>query len=180
MTREETIQLLMMVQAAYPNYKPQDKTIAVNMWHEMLKDHDRDIVMASFKAFVQADSSGFAPSVGQILGLIRKASVSHTETMLEPLEAWAMVSKALRNGYYGAEEEFAKLPPLVQKAVGSAMNIRNWSQTDLKSIENVVMSQFLSAYKTVQKREEELASIPESLRVVMKERLMLNGSVENL
>ena len=180
MTREETIQLLMMVQASYPNYKPQDKTIAVNMWHEMLKEYDKDLVMMALKAFIQTDTSGFAPSVGQILGLIKKASVSHQEGTLEPLEAWAMVSKALRNGYYGAEEEFAKLPPLVQKAVGSAMNIRNWSQTDLKSIENVVMSQFLSAYKTVQKREEELKAIPESLRVVMKERLMLSGIVEDL
>ena len=164
MTREEIVNLLMTIQAAYPNYKPQDKTIAVNMWHEMLKDYDAKVVMASLKAFIQTDSSGFAPSVGQILRKIQIASVSASETIQTPLEAWALVSKALRNGYYGAEEEFANLPPLVQKAVGSPMNLRNWSQTDLKSIETVVMSQFLSSYKVEQKRAEELEQIPVGLR----------------
>lgn len=164
MVREDVVKLLMMIQAAYPNYKPQDKTITVNMWHEMLKDYDSDVIMASLKSYIQTDSSGFAPSVGQLLRPIRIVSVSASETTQNPLEAWALVSKALRNGYYGAEEEFEKLPPLVQKAVGSPMNLRNWSQTDLKSIETVVMSQFLSSYKAEQKRAEELAQIPVGLK----------------
>ena len=33
MTREETIKALMTIQAAYPNYKPPDKTVTVNTWH---------------------------------------------------------------------------------------------------------------------------------------------------
>ena len=178
MTRDDVIKLLMMVQAAYPNYKPQDKTVTVNMWHEMLSEYDSNAVMAAFKAFVMTDSSGFPPSVGQILGVLRKASISDSESEITALEAWAMVSKALRNGYYGAEEEFEKLPPLVKKAVGSPMNLRNWSQTDLKSIETVVMSQFLSAYKTEQKRAEDLAMIPEGLKGMLigtAGRKLING-----
>ena len=180
MTRDEVIKLLMMIQAAYPNYKPQDKTIAVNMWYEMLQEYDSSVVMASLKAYITTDSSGFAPSVGQILGKLRTASVSASETAQNPLEAWSLVSKALRNGYYGAEEEFEKLPPLVQKAVGSPMNLRNWSQTDLKSIETVVMSQFLSSYKAEQKRAEELEQIPVGIReklIGVAERKMINGTV---
>lgn len=178
MTRKETIEFLMTVQAAYPNYKPQDKTIAVNMWHEMLCDYDKKVIMASLKAYIMSDSSGFAPSVGQILETIRKAYVSDAENEITALEAWAMVSKALRNGYYGAEAEFERLPPLVRKAVGSPMNLRNWSQTDLKSIETVVMSQFLSSYKAEQKRTEELEKIPCNIREMLTgtaERKMING-----
>lgn len=178
MTRDEVIKLLMMIQAAYPNYKPQDKTIAVNMWHEMLQDYDANAVVGAFKAYVATDSSGFAPSIGQIIGKLHIASVSASEATQNPLEAWALVSKALRNGYYGAEQEFAQLPPLVQKAVGSPMNLRNWSQTDLKSIETVVMSQFLSSYKAEQKRAEELEKIPCNIREMLTgtaERKMING-----
>ena len=171
MKQEEVVKLLMMIQAAYPNYKPQDKTIAVNMWYEMLKDYDANTVMAAFKSYVASDTSGFAPGIGQIIGKINL--VINEDTDMEALEAWALVSKALRNGYYGAEEEFEKLPATVQKAVGSPMNLRNWSQTDIKSIENVVMSQFVSSYKTVQKRAKELSTIPVSVRVEMKERMLL-------
>ena len=173
MQQDEVVKLLMMIQAAYPNYKPQDKTIAVNMWYEMLKDYDANAVLASFKAYVASDTSGFAPSIGQIVGKINL--VLNESTDMDALEAWALVSKALRNGYYGAEAEYARLPELVQKAVGSPMNLRNWSQTDIKSIENVVMSQFISSYKTVQKRSQELSAIHVGMRMEMKERMLLNA-----
>ena len=37
MTREETQNLLAMMQAAYQNYNPPSKTAAVNVWHMMLQ-----------------------------------------------------------------------------------------------------------------------------------------------
>ena len=148
------------------------------MWHEMLQDYEADVIMAALKNYIRTDSSGFAPSVGQLLRPINIVSVSESQGDQNPLEAWALVSKAIRNGYYGAEEEFAKLPELVQKAVGSPMNLRNWSQTDLKSIETVVMSQFLSSYKAEQKRAEDLKSIPDGIKNMLigtAERKMING-----
>ena len=166
----------MMIQAAYPNYKPQDKTVAVNIWHDMLKEYDANVIIGAFKAYVVSDTSGFAPSIGQIISKVHLTVQKDDE--LPALEAWAMVSKALRNGYYGAETEFEQLPPLVKKAVGSPMNLRNWSQTDVKSIETVVMSQFLSAYKAEQKRAEELEKIPAGIKNMLlgtAERKMING-----
>lgn len=173
MKQDEVVKLLMMIQAAYPNYKPQDKNIAMNMWYEMLKDYDANAVLAAFKAYVVSDTSGFAPSIGQIIGKLNL--VLNESTDMDALEAWALVSKALRNGYYGAEAEYERLPELVRKAVGSPMNLRNWSQTDIKSIENVVMSQFISSYKTVQKRSQELSAVPVGMRMEMKERMLLNA-----
>ena len=58
-----------------------------------------------------SDTSGFAPSVGQILAKLKV--ITEPEGISE-LEAWAMVSKALRNGLYGSESEFDKLPKNVQ------------------------------------------------------------------
>ena len=50
MTREETQNLLAMMQAAYQNYNPPSKTAAVNVWHMMLQDFDWKLVQAAFVA----------------------------------------------------------------------------------------------------------------------------------
>ena len=175
MTRDEVKMILMRIQTTYPNWKPQgDLSLVIDVWHEYLEAYTYPEILGAVKAYVLSDVSGFAPTVGQIVGKLHGMAKA-IEPEIGALEAWSMVSKALRNGYYGAEEEFAKLPPLVQKAVGSPMNLRNWSQSDLKSIETVVMSQFLSAYKTECKRENELCMIPNSVKIEMQERMMIEG-----
>ena len=57
MTREETQNLLAMMQAAYQNYNPPSKTAAVNVWHMMLQDFDWKLVQAAFVAFVRENTS---------------------------------------------------------------------------------------------------------------------------
>lgn len=161
MTREETQRILMAIQAAYPNYKPQDKTVAVNTWCEMLSDYTYQQISVALKAYIVSDNSGFPPSIGQLVDKIQMISGPQE---LNEMEAWSLVSKALRNGYYGAEQEFANLPPLVQEAVGSPANIRNWSQTDIESIENVIQSNFIRTYRTVVGRKREYARLPEDVR----------------
>ena len=47
---------------------------------------------------------------------MRKLAVKN---QLSEAEAWAMVSKAARNGLYGAREEFEKLPEDVKQAIGT-------------------------------------------------------------
>jgi hypothetical protein len=91
------------------------------------------------------------------------------------MEAWSLVSNAIKNGYYGAEEEFAKLPEVVQKAVGTPANLRAWAHTDEASIENVVQSNFMRTYRTVVKRETEYAKMPTSIK-----NLIGGASNENL
>ena len=78
MTRDETIELLMMVQAAFPNYKPQDKTVAVNTWFLMLADYPYQQVQMALKAYIATDTSGFAPSIGQIIDKMQMIK-SHAE-----------------------------------------------------------------------------------------------------
>lgn len=160
MSRDEVIQLLMSVQAAYPNFKVQDKTVTVNMWHMMLENYSYNSAMLALQKYITTDTSGFAPSIGYIVQNIP----CEESCELNELEAWALVSKAIRNGTYGAEAEFAKLPETVQKAVGSPSNLRNWAQTDIESIENVVQSNFMRVYRAEVKKAEELKKMPVNLR----------------
>ena len=86
MTRDSVIQMLMIIQASYPNYKPPDKTVTVNMWHEMLQEYDEASAMSALKEFIKTDTSGFAPSIGQIIAKIdlvrRRNEMNNLEQML--------------------------------------------------------------------------------------------------
>ena len=135
MNRNQVIELLSTIQSLYPNFKVENKTFTVNAWFEMLKDCDYCMIQQGLKVFAKTDKSGFAPSIGQ---LIDKAQMSHKPSELNELEAWSLVSNALRNGIYKPAEEFTKLPPLVQKAVGSIDNLRHWAESDIKTIETVI------------------------------------------
>lgn len=165
MTEKEVRQLLAMTQAVYPNYNPPSREAAVNAWLVCLSEYDNNVVTAAFKAYITTDTSGFAPSIGQLLDKLHTIQSSQE---LNEMEAWSLVSKALRNGYYGAVEEFNNLPPLVQKAVGSPDNLRNWSQTDTNSIENVVQSNFMRSYRLVVNRENEIKKMPADVRTLIE------------
>ncbi len=161
MTRDETKKILMVMQASFPNYHPVDPAATLNTWELMLQEYTYEQISMALKAYILADTTGFAPSIGQ---LVEKVSVICAPNELNELEAWALVSKALRNGYYGAEQEFEKLPSLVQKAVGQPSQLRQWSQTDSESVENVIQSNFIRTYRAVLKREHDVFKMPSEIR----------------
>lgn len=175
MTRDDTKKILMRIQSVFPNWKPTaDLRFVVDTWCEYLSDYSYEQVLVALNAYVVTDTSGFAPSIGQLIGKLQ--TISNANTELNEMEAWALVSQALKNGYYGAEEEFAKLPEMVQKAVGTPANLRAWAHTDESSIENVVQSNFMRTYRTVVKRENECAKLPDSLKLAMNNTLMIGGA----
>lgn len=155
MTRDETIKILMVIQAAYPNYKPQDKTVAVNVWTEMLSDIPYEKVSTAVKAYIQTDTSGFAPSVGDVREKVRNIFAKKDE--LNETAAWSLVWKAICNSGYHSEEEFAKLPPIIQRTVHSPSQLREWAlleDIDGNTI-SVLQSNFQRTFRAEQQRERE-------------------------
>ena len=165
MTKNEVVKLLMTIQAFYPNYQVENKEFTINAWYSIIGDCDYKPMEKALRAYITTDTSGFAPSIGQ---LINKLHEVQSPQELNEMEAWLLVSKALRNGTYGAVEEFNKLPPLVQKAVGSPDNLRNWAQTDSESIENVVQSNFMRTYMTVVNRAKEYRKMPKDIQALIE------------
>lgn len=165
MTREETKKILRIMCSTYPNYKPSDLSETIDIWQMVLSDYSYQQIATGLKAYILSDTTGFAPSVGQI---VDKIKTIEQPVVLNESEAWGMVSKAIRNGYYGAVEEFAKLPPLVQKAVGTPDNLRNWSQTNLESIETVIQSNFLRSYRVEAQRAGEISKMPSDIKTMIE------------
>ena len=162
MDREETKKIIRIMCASYPNYRPADISETIDVWASMLSEYSYEHIAVALKSYIATDTSGFAPSIGQ---LIQKANfLVKTDGELNEVEAWTLVRKALRHDYEQAEKEFNKLPELVQKAVGSPEQIRMWATTDEKSVETVIASNFMRAYKIELKRAEEFARLPESAK----------------
>lgn len=165
MTREQVGKLLMTIQAYYPNYNPPDKEITLNAWYIMLAEYPEELVLQALRACIATNTSGFAPDVGQIMSKIQTISQPQE---LDGMTAWGLVSKALRNGTYGAVEEFNKLPPLVRQAVGMPDNLKNWAASDYQTIETVIQSNFLRTYETVVKRANEINRMPDNIKSLIE------------
>ena len=165
MTEEKVGELLMTIQAYYPNYNPPDKKITLNAWYIMLAEYPEELVLQALRACIATNTSGFAPDVGQIIGKIQTISQPQE---LDGMAAWGLVSKALRNGTYGAVEEFNKLPPLVKQAVGMPDNLKNWATADYQTIETVIQSNFLRTYETVVKRANEINRMSDNIKSLIE------------
>lgn len=160
MTREETKKIIRIMCDSYPNFKPIDLAETIDVWNMMLSEYTYSQISVALKAYVLSDTSGFAPSIGQLVGKIHAISKPQE---LNEMEAWALVSKAIRNSSYRYVEEFLGLPEEVQRAVGTPEQLRIWA-TDEDYSETVVMSNFQRSYRSELIRNETMSKLPENMQ----------------
>lgn len=170
MTREETLVIMGVLKAAYPNFyrdmRVADAEGVVSLWSTMFQDEPAALVGAAVKAHIASDTKGFPPHIGAIKEAIGK--LRRPETMTEQ-EAWNVVKNATRNGLYGSKEEYEKLPPLLQKLVGSPSQLREWAMMDSETLNSVVGSNFQRSYKVMEAREKERLALPSDVRNMMQQ-----------
>lgn len=162
MTKNEAAVIVKMISTMYPNeyakLSPESMKLIVEMWASTCEGHTGEQVSAALRQFVASDTSGFAPKPGQLINLI----VAHEDgNDLTESEAWSMVLRAASNAIYHAEEEWAKLPPIVQKAVGTSHILREMA---MEPVENntVNESHFRRVYRTELERERAMRRMPPS------------------
>ena len=167
MQQAEILKLLSLIEAEYPQsfkgLSEEHRKLKIELWR---KEFERDDAVAVFAAVRTLMRSGreFAPTSGQIREKMNELSTVGT---LDEAQAWALVSKACANGYYGYKKEFAKLPPEVQSALGSAEQLRAWSLVDEDTFQTVIASNFQRAYRAKAQRAKEMLQIPEEVRNVL-------------
>ena len=164
MTREETVKIIRIMVDSYPNYKPNDISETVDVWHMMLSDYDYNLVAMALKAYILSDTSGFAPSIGQLVDKMK--SITSPQELNE-MEAWSLVCDALKNCGYNYVEEYAKLPPLVQKAVGLPTQLQTWALTENLN-KDVVGSNFMRCYRIEVERQNEISKMPQDVKELLE------------
>ena len=116
MTIEDMGQIMDVLNVFYPAFYAKqtddDKYKASVLWASLFEPYPVELVLAAVKGFIGTDTKGFPPVPGQIMEKIRTLT---TPEEMTALEAWGLVAKATRNGYYGYLKEYDKLPPLVQR-----------------------------------------------------------------
>lgn len=164
MTVIEAKKIIAVMLVSFPNFKPTDVDSMAETWADMLSEYSYSQVSMALKAYILSDTSGFAPAIGQLVEKIQ--TVTQTQELNE-MEAWALVSKAIRNGTYNSVEEFSKLPPLVQKSVGLPDQLRIWAM-DENYNESVVSSQFIKTYRDELKRQQEISRLPSNMQSIIQ------------
>lgn len=165
MTRDDVIKIMSVLRGAYPHFyrdiSKQEAYDTINLWTDMFSNDDASIVASAVKSLIDGDDKGFPPTIGQVKTKMRLLVGSDE---LTEAEAWNLVSKAVKNGLYGAVEEFEKLPPAVKRIVGSPSQLRDWASMDSDTLHSVVASNFQRSYKVVATREKEIAALPDDVK----------------
>ena len=164
MTVKDSRKLIAVFMVTYPNYKPIDIELAATVWADATEEYSYEQVNMALKAYMKSSTSGFAPTPGQ---LIDKIHFITQPPDLNETEAWSLVSNAIRRSAYDSAEEYAKLPPLVQKAVGLPSQLRTWA-IDEEYNEQVVSSNFMRAYRAEVAREKEVSKMPAKVRKLIQ------------
>lgn len=163
MDRSEVIALFKAISALYPReqafIKPDGRMIDV--WLSMLSDLPKNVVSASLS--LHASKSVYPPSIAELRRGVYDLTHPHDDTE-SAIEAWNKVAYALRNSGYRSGEEFAKLPPICQRLVGSPAQLKEWGLAEDVTVISVAKTQFLKAYEIEQQRAREAAQLPEAVR----------------
>lgn len=170
MTKAEIVEMFAYIKVAFPNsYKnitDEDKKTVYKLWYKHFKDYPNVVVMNAVDSIIASDTSGFAPTVGKIKEMILKITANNS---IDADEAWNMVSSALRNSIYHAEEEFNKLPIEVQAGVGNPNQLREWAQMDSDTVQSVIGSNFKKGYRGRVEEKKEYEKLPSSAKQMIKQ-----------
>ena len=177
MTRQEALAVLAILKTAYPmfykNYSKEDINAAVDLWATMFADDPAHIVTEAVKSLIC--TLKYPPTIADVKEKIAMIMQSQTQTMTE-MEAWQRVKAAI--SYYNAGENFAELPPILQKIVGSPNVLREWALMNGEVVNSVIQSNFMRSYKAKVEQEKEHAMLPSSTKQLIAD-LTRNMSLED-
>jgi hypothetical protein len=177
MTSMETTAILAVIRTAYPRYydKKTEKELkeTISLWHTMLAEYRADTVSAAVKALIA--TSKFPPTIAEVIEMINTLT---KPAELGEVEAWGLVKNAIRNSTYHSVEEFDKLPKTIQRTLGNPSVLREWAISEDESMENVIASNFMRAYRAKVDNVRTLEAVPASVKAMVietAERLKIGG-----
>lgn len=163
MTREDTKKMIMYLRMAFRDFcSDKDLTMVVDVWHDAFKDEDTAIVSKATQNYVKHNP--YPPTIAGIMEQISLMKNKETDTDL-----WALVQKAARNGVYGSEEEFEKLPPECQSFIGNTSALKELAQIDTGTMNTIVKGQFLKRVEAIKEHQEVQRGLPAEVRRAIEE-----------
>ena len=78
-----------------------------------------------------------------------------------------MPKSASQDSRYGYEEEYAKLPPVLQRFLGSPYALHDLADMDVQTLNTVYHGQFLKQIPTIEARMDYDASLPAPVKAAI-------------
>ena len=151
MTKAETMKMLTFIRDYYRRFTADWNPELVGMvWQHIFAKTPFSLVEEALQAFIATDIKGFPPTPGALNALI--ARIAEPERTSAD-EAWALVVKAASNGIYNCGEEFKKLPPEVQRIVGSAGQLHEWAMMSTRDFQSVIGPGFRRSWRAMQEKD---------------------------
>lgn len=170
MTKTAIIKALAVIRAAWPrfyaNQTEKDAAAAVELWYAMFGGCDEAVFRAAVDMAIR--ESPFPPAIADICTRIDSmaAAVGGGPT---PETLWGRIERAASNALYHAGEEFAALPKVCRRFVGSPGALRAMAMMDPGDFNSVTRGQFLKSAAALMRQEEMVKRIPDEVRERIKE-----------
>ena len=148
MNKVEITMLIEILSANYKNWPEQGKEVAtVQLWEMMLSD--LDVHTAQKAAMIHMSRSVYPPTIADI----REAASRITgPQIMDAIEAWAQVTKAVRlYGYYRQQEALTSMSEEVAHMVKNF----GWQEICMNDNPDTLRAQFRMAWETQNKRKKE-------------------------
>lgn len=167
MTREETSQALSVLKAAYPdfyrNLSPKEAYSMLEVWSAVFAEEPLELVRYALLELIKTHT-GYPPRPGDVSEKIREITAAATGEPTDE-QLWHIYRHAIENSSYGAAEEFARLPPVLQRFAGSPSTLRDLARKqDEKTLDTVVKGQFMKQLPAMKERHRFSESLPDAVR----------------
>ena len=143
MTKKEVAQIIGIMQVVYPdnfkNLSSDALQALISVWATVFADDPASAVQAAVMAHVSASTDRFMPPPAVIKQRLIDIKVGDE---LTPAEAWQLAYNAAQRGLHNSREEFDKLPPIVQRLIGSPNQLHEWAMMDAETVQSVIGSNF--------------------------------------
>jgi hypothetical protein len=169
-TERETAKIMSIMQTVYPDsfhgLTKEALSMTVKVWTKVFEDDPASAVQAAVMAHISASADRFMPPPGAIkqrlIGMTTNADMT-------PQEAWQLVNAATQRGIFHTKDEFDKLPPVVQRIVGSPNQLKEWAMMDAETVQSVISSNFQRSYTVRAEKEREYMALPTGVKNTLAE-----------
>lgn len=146
------------------------------LWAEYLADFQPAEVRAAVRSYLLEDHD-FPPSVGKLCQICMANRKPVSMRMTED-QALALVNKALKNSLYHSEEEYNRLPRIIQELVVSPSNLYNIALNEMDD-RTVWEASFLRSFRAKSEAYAREEMLPDSVRLgIAKVRERISGTYE--
>lgn len=155
------VRFLALMAEMYPTFlNGRNETTTLDIWAALAEDETLAEMTDALMTYACRDDKGFPPPIGMLKKLVWQ---QRNENISEQI-AWEMVKAQFSGSSAHPTENFAKLPQVVQKCVGTPSTLMKWGQMEEGELESVIASQFRRSYRDAVQQKRDMDVLPNSLR----------------